>query len=104
MMTSRERNQKSPKKTADRLQAGIVYGLVSGALAIVILLGFQTLYLQEPSFAIVGYMSLGVLSIASGVLSSRASGSLLSAAIAGGILGIYSFLTCLSIHSFVQIL
>jgi hypothetical protein len=77
-----------------RLKPGIAYGLVLGVLAILKLLGLQALSLQRGSqvdFLVVS--GSGGLSIAAGVLPSRASGSLLSAGIAGGILGVCSFLT-----------
>lgn len=97
MSTPRERVAPPPPArqmlSPARLQLGIIYGFALGVLAIFVLLGLQALYLQVRSLGFLAYVALGALSIAAGVLPSRASGSLLSAVIAGGILGVFSFLT-----------
>ena len=69
-----------------RVKPGIVYGLVSGVLVLLILLGTQE---AHPYLTI---SALVILSIFDGLLPSRRSGSVISAGIAGGILGIFLIL------------
>jgi hypothetical protein len=78
-------------------QSGLIYGLVMGSLSVLLLLGLQALYLQTRA-GWLGFLELAGLSLLSagaGLLPSRGSGSLLSSAIAGSILGLIHLLTAL---------
>jgi hypothetical protein len=77
----------------NRFKLGIVYGLVLGVLSILIVIGIAVLGFSDIIFTVSVLIGLGVLSIVAGLFPSRASGSLLSGGIAGGILGLFSFLT-----------
>jgi TIR domain len=91
--------REGPRKAevpSSRLKPGIVYGLVSGVLAALIGLGIDVFYAQTGNaqlLPVLGVIGVGVSSIVAGVLSARASGSVLSAVIAGGILVLFIFLT-----------
>ncbi|MGZ3628410.1 MAG: zinc-ribbon domain-containing protein [Ktedonobacteraceae bacterium] len=92
--SARPESQSRQMSPPSRLKPGIVFGLITGGLAFLILIGLQALYLMSysPTYAFFAFIGLGMLSVVAGLLSSRTSGSLRSAVIAGGILGLFSFL------------
>lgn len=84
-----------PISPTNRLKPGLIYGVISSVLSVLILIGTQALnqpriFLVTPLWVV---LSIVILSIVAGLLPSRASGSLTSAGIAGGILGLSLFLT-----------
>lgn len=89
------REQPQQIVSVSRVRIGIVYGVVVDVLAILIIIGAVAVSFELPytiSTAL-AYLAMGMLSVAAGLFPSRTSGSLLSSAIAGGMLGGVSFLT-----------
>ena len=92
-----EASSKQSRKVlpGNRLKYGIIYGLVAGASALLILLGINAFYSGTGNLQllpVLGIIGAAVPCAVAGVLSSRASGSVLSATIAGGILMVLSAL------------
>jgi hypothetical protein len=90
-----------------RWKLGLSYGVISGILAVLILIpalaSYQhTNFIIYNAFIFLAFSAWGILSIADGLLPSRVSGSVLSAAIAGGMLGAFIFLASLISDFFMQ--
>lgn len=80
-----------PSSSPNQSRAGLIYGVVLGILALIAAPVLYNLYVQTQAYALIGFLQVctfAIFSILAGVLPSRASGSVKSAAMAGGLLGL----------------
>ncbi len=88
--------QKQPPQSlpTNRLKLGLIYGVISGVLCVLIMMSIPVFgQTQSSTYIQLAFSALVILSIAAGLLPSRVSGSVLSAIIAGGLLGLFGTLT-----------